>query len=295
MNVISNVEEEEIDALDFVRRMEFVAKIAVHNTDRPEYTPQEIMDMFPMLDDFADCHVMQWKGKDYLVLSSITYLRGLFKYLGCDAVHIFKDDDKFTVMCFDYLDSISPAGTEVSIKNKSFEVYVQGCYRECHGCHNPETQVFDDDRNHTVEPKQFAERMKDRVATMDSGLIENIYISGGDLLCQNTVGAEVFSYEMRKAFPDKILWLFTGEVESNIPKWVWNYFDVVKCGPFIDTMIQKTKDGKVMFPASRNQKLLLNMKSKLYDSTMRLISDETISKFQGEVKWTNLKEKNIWN
>ena len=37
---------------------------------------------------------------------------------------------------------IKIAGTEFSLQRKAFEIYVQGCYRNCVGCHNPETQPF---------------------------------------------------------------------------------------------------------------------------------------------------------
>ena len=142
------------------------------------------------------------------------------------------------------------AGTEYSLKNKSYEIYVQGCYHQCEGCHNPETWDFNGGKE--VSIANFLEEQRNKV-DMCPDLIDNIYITGGDLLC-NMTKAENFSNMLRFFFPDKILWLFTGYNEGYLPSWVLWYYDLIKCGGYDKDRLNPVGS----FPASKNQKLLFN-------------------------------------
>lgn len=141
------------------------------------------------------------------------------------------------------------AGTEYSLRNKSFEIYVQGCDRACPGCHNPETQ--DHEGGEEVVMGDWLPVQYQKVDKFGN-LVQRIFVSGGDLLCLPRPVACEFSREVRNTWKDKELWLFTGATKENVPLWVWGYYDVVKCGPYDQT---KKQEG---FPASSNQMLLLN-------------------------------------
>lgn len=144
------------------------------------------------------------------------------------------------------------AGTEFSLKNKSFEIYMQGCYRKCAGCHNPDTQPFDGGKK--VDLVEFCAEIKKRIEPFDN-LIENIYITGGDLLCQDESIAKEISEFICYYFSSVYkIWLFTGAKEIDLPEWVWIYYDVVKCGRYDENKL----NPKGSFPASKNQKLLFN-------------------------------------
>lgn len=143
------------------------------------------------------------------------------------------------------------AGTEVSIQRGSYEIFVQGCYRNCKGCHNPETHMFDG--GYLVNVEEFLDDIWTKVQRYD-GLITDIYISGGDLLCQPEETAIRFTRLVRNKFPHIKLWLYTGCKRENLPEWVWDYYDVVKAGEYIEEL--RLPDGS--FPASSNQEIIDN-------------------------------------
>ena len=179
--------------------------------------------------------------------------------------------------------NIKIAGTEFSLAHKSFEIYVQGCYRNCNGCHNPETQSFGGGRD--VDIDKFIQECVGRVEQFDS-IVDNIYVTGGDLLCYTDEIAETFSVDVYLAWYNKYKWLFTGADEKDIPSWVWEYYDIVKCGAYDENLRQA--DG--VFPASSNQKLLFNKdrldKPQLYGvSPDALESKFKTIKFEGEKIW----------
>lgn len=141
--------------------------------------------------------------------------------------------------------NIRIAGTEYSLKYRSYEIYVQGCTRNCPDCHNPETHDFNGGT--LVDVDKFLEAQRKKVNEF-SPLISNIYVTGGDLLCLPPEVALEFSKRVAKIFHDKVIWLFTGadEVDPEIMK----LYDVVKSGSYIKELKQEG-----CFPATSNQKL----------------------------------------
>ena len=173
------------------------------------------------------------------------------------------------------------AGTEFSIKNKSFEIYVQGCYRGCSGCHNPELQPFDGGTSYDIH--EFIKQQYERTSLFPD-LVKNIYISGGDLLCQNYSVAVEFSREMCNYWSEQYKWLFTGCEPDKIPEWVWDYYDIVKAGSYMAGLMQ----DKGTFPASSNQVLIFNSNPTAFVSDEMLDKFEN-TKFKGEKRWSNVR------
>lgn len=171
------------------------------------------------------------------------------------------------------------AGTEFSIKNKSFEIYVQGCYRGCSGCHNPETQPFEG--GISVDIHEFLKEQYERTSLFPD-LVENIYVSGGDLLCQNGSIAEEFSREVNNFWADKFKWLFTGCDPDKIPDWVWSYYDIVKAGSYMAGLRQEG-----VFPASSNQVLVFNSYPSAFVAVDMLDKFDKID-FKGEKRWSDV-------
>lgn len=168
------------------------------------------------------------------------------------------------------------AGTEFSLKGKAFEIYIQGCYRCCPGCHNPETQPFEGGKS--VDIEEFLKEQKERTDLFPD-LVQNIYVSGGDLLCQNKNTAEEFSKVLKETWPDKYRWLFTGCEPDKLPDWVWNYYDIIKSGPYIQTLKQEG-----VFPASSNQELIFNPDTENED---RMLDKFDVTDFYGIKRWKN--------
>ena len=155
------------------------------------------------------------------------------------------------------------AGTEFSLKHKSFEIYIQGCWRGCRGCHNPDTHPFEGGRE--VNITDYMEELADKIYPFKD-LVKNIYVSGGDLLCHPYEIAEEFSNHLKYNFHHSyMLWLFTGAgTYDRLPDWIWWYYDIVKCGMFkIDEL---NPEGS--FPASKNQTLICGnrVSKELFDS-----------------------------
>ena len=173
------------------------------------------------------------------------------------------------------------AGTEFSIKNKSFEIYVQGCNRFCLGCHNPETQPFD--WGDSVEIHDFMKEQYARTSYFPD-LVKNIYVSGGDLLCQRESIAKEFSREVCNFWSDKFKWLFTGCHPDSIPDWVWEYYDIVKAGAYMAGLRQEG------FPASSNQVLIFNSNPTAFVAGEMLDKFNDID-FKGEKRWSDVRTK----
>jgi anaerobic ribonucleoside-triphosphate reductase activating protein len=118
------------------------------------------------------------------------------------------------------------AGTEYSLNDKSFDIFVSGCSRACPGCFNPEAQDYN-----YGEPLDLLELI--RKITDHEHLINSIRIMGGDLLCQPEKEANRLSWALRLGYPQMKLWLFTGAELKEVPKWCLKVFDVIKTGKYI--------------------------------------------------------------
>ncbi len=161
------------------------------------------------------------------------------------------------------------AGTEFSIKNHSYEIYIQGCTRNCAGCHNPETHSFTGGKEYEIE-EFFCQLHKRLAPFIDTGLIKKIFISGGDLLCSPMVAGIEFSSFLTKYFPYLEAWLFTGATPEELPDWVWDDYNIVKCGTYREDL----RNPEGTFPASSNQVLLFR-----WDTPQNIIDS---TEFQGE-------------
>jgi len=124
----------------------------------------------------------------------------------------------------------------------AIEIYIAGCYRACPGCCNPELQDFN--FGSPLVWEEVEAHLKER-----ESLFEVISILGGDLMCQPLREAREFIDNIKTAFPNKELWLFTGSELTDLLPWVFWKFDVIKYGSYKQELKQEG------FPASTNQKL----------------------------------------
>lgn len=98
-------------------------------------------------------------------------------------------------------------GTQYTLKNKAYEIYLAGCGRpsHCEGCHNPESWDFNAGikiTNNTIE--NISAEINNH-----ADLVENIWILGGEPLDQPL---DSFLYFMVNLLTDTNckIWLFTG-------------------------------------------------------------------------------------
>jgi organic radical activating enzyme len=131
-------------------------------------------------------------------------------------------------------------------KKATMEIYFQGCVRNtCTGtCHNPELRDPKGGKEITVE--EIVKHLDERKLLFDC-----ISFTGGEPLQQGEKELYLLALDLKNKFPDKELWLFTGEPDfDEIPGWCKELFDVIKFGGYMESL----KTGE--FPASSNQKVV---------------------------------------
>ena len=131
-------------------------------------------------------------------------------------------------------------------------VWVAGCNHHCMGCHNPETWGYDQGK------KNIWPELKEALA--DPHMF-GVTFSGGDPLSQDDESLAELSTlvdKVRENFPEKDIWLFTGDVyeeavENPLKAEILAKCDVVVDGPFKITL----KDLSLPFRGSSNQRIIL--------------------------------------
>ena len=127
-------------------------------------------------------------------------------------------------------------------------LWVSGCSHCCEGCQNPITWdpagglLFDDKAREEI----FAELAKD--------YISGITFSGGDPLhSANRMDVRTLIEEIREKYPDKTIWLYTGESWENIyEEPIIKMIDVLVDGEFHI----KERDVKLLWKGSANQRVI---------------------------------------
>ena len=90
-------------------------------------------------------------------------------------------------------------------------LFVQGCHFHCKGCFNPETWDFSGGKewNNVVEQKFFE--------LVNKPYITRITILGGEPLCnENVEKVKDIICKLRKKYPHKKIWVYTGYNYENI-------------------------------------------------------------------------------
>lgn len=138
-------------------------------------------------------------------------------------------------------------------------LWVAGCTHNCFGCHNPQTHdpnsgiLFDE----AAKAELFAELSKD--------YISGITFSGGDPLHESNCNTILnLILEIRKNYPEKTIWLYTGytfsQIENgnnSIRKKIIENIDVLVDGQFVKALA----DINYAWAGSTNQKVIRLTKS----------------------------------
>lgn len=127
-------------------------------------------------------------------------------------------------------------------------LWVAGCSHCCKGCHNPMTWdpygglVFDE-----AAKKEIFEQL-------NQPYIAGITFSGGDPLhSANRADVHKLMAEIKEKYPDKTIWLYTGDVWENIYKYpMMQYIDVVVDGEFK----LELRDVQLLWRGSKNQRVI---------------------------------------
>lgn len=127
-------------------------------------------------------------------------------------------------------------------------LWVAGCSHACKGCHNKNTWhkdggiVFDEN----AEKEIFKE--------LENDYISGVTLSGGDpLFEENRKDITDLCIKIKKQFPNKTIWLYTGYQFQEIKNLeVFNFVDVVVDGKYIEELA----DTKLHWIGSSNQKVI---------------------------------------
>lgn len=127
-------------------------------------------------------------------------------------------------------------------------LWVAGCSHHCKECHNPITW----DPNYGVP---FDDAAKQEIyEQLDKDYISGITFSGGDpLYCSNRDTVTEFVEEIKKKYPDKTIWLYTGSEWNSVKDYpIMKYVDVLVDGEFQTDK----RDVTLMWKGSSNQHVI---------------------------------------
>ena len=139
-------------------------------------------------------------------------------------------------------------------------IWAAGCSHHCPGCHNQHTWRYDQGQR-LEDPK-----VRDKIfEAVNKPYIKGITLSGGDPLDQMYSALqqlEIFIDDFKKEFPDKDIWIYSGDtfeqlILSPIRKRILKKCDVLVDGPFI----KEKYDPDLAFRGSTNQRII-NLKEK---------------------------------
>lgn len=127
-------------------------------------------------------------------------------------------------------------------------LWVSGCDHQCPGCHNPVTWDFN-------EGIVFDEKaLKELYSELEKDYISGITFSGGDPLHpKNREEIGQISMWIKKKFPDKSIWIYTGYLWEEIRDFCFlKNVDVIVDGKYIE----QQKDAKIHWRGSSNQRII---------------------------------------
>ena len=125
-----------------------------------------------------------------------------------------------------------------------YAVFMQGCLRDCEGCHNPETHALDGGK--LVDTGEIIAAIK------NNPLLSGVTLTGGEPLLQIAPALEIA--RATKNFGLNV-WCYTGFDFENLPEaaaQLLNYVDVLIDGAYIENL----RDLELQFRGSSNQRII---------------------------------------
>lgn len=127
-------------------------------------------------------------------------------------------------------------------------LWTSGCSHHCEECQNPVTW---NPENGLV----FGENEKQEIfAELKKSYVSGITFSGGDpLFCSNEPEVLELCKEIRKNFPQKTIWLYTGYLWDYVKsREIAGYIDVLVDGPYV----KQLRDTQLHWRGSANQRVI---------------------------------------
>lgn len=143
-------------------------------------------------------------------------------------------------------------------------IFFQGCPFHCKNCFNPETWDFNGGEEYTSEVQK---RVLD-LAKLSH--IKGLSILGGEPLDDKNInGVLELAKSFKEKYPDKTIWLWTGNTFDNKKdKEIMKYLDVVVDGQYKDEL----RDPRLKWKGSSNQRVI-DVKKSLEKGSVVLYED----------------------
>ena len=139
-------------------------------------------------------------------------------------------------------------------------LFVSGCRNRCPGCFQPETWSFE-------YGQPFTDEVADMIFdTFKNPVVKGITILGGEPMePENQEGLLPFLAEFKARFPDKTVWLFTGNTYEELTSGVGNHYKCLSITARLLSLVDILVDGRfeadkkrlgLRFRGSSNQRII---------------------------------------
>lgn len=125
-----------------------------------------------------------------------------------------------------------------------FAIFMQGCHRNCAGCHNPETHALDGGR--LIDTQEIISAIK------KNPLLDGITLTGGEPFLQINAANEIACVAKSLGLS---VWCYTGYTFEELPnaaEALLKNIDVLIDGAFIESQ----RDLELQFRGSCNQRII---------------------------------------
>ena len=139
-------------------------------------------------------------------------------------------------------------------------LFVSGCRNRCKGCFQPETWDFSYGQPFTKENEE------EIFATMDNPSVRGLTILGGEPMePENQRELLPFIREFKSRFPDKTVWLYTGNLYEELTGKMGEHYKCIECTEELLSYVDILVDGRFVeeekrlglrFRGSANQRVI---------------------------------------
>ena len=130
-------------------------------------------------------------------------------------------------------------------------LFVSGCRNHCKGCFQPETWSFNYGQEY-----DGVNTVNEIIEALSPEYISGLSILGGDPIERENISEVVtLCYLVKRLYPNKTIWLYTGYKYEDIAEMYPNVLEVIDVmvdGPFIEDL----KDISLSFRGSSNQRII---------------------------------------
>ena len=130
-------------------------------------------------------------------------------------------------------------------------LFVSGCRNHCKGCFQPETWSFNYGQEY-----DGVNTVNEIIEALSPEYISGLSILGGDPIERENISEVVtLCYLVKRLYPNKTIWLYTGYKYEDIAEMYPNVLEVIDVmvdGPFVEDL----KDISLVFRGSSNQRII---------------------------------------